>query len=87
MPQSNWHNFEEEGSMGSSEVQFNYRRPQSIIGVTTSVNSEEDAVKFLSSNPHLGNLFKKMIKEGIQEESKKQVKGNEMVPVINEIDK
>ena len=89
MPPSNcnWDNFDEVASMGSSEVQFNYRRLQPTINMAATVNSEEDAVKFLSSNPYLGNLFKKMIKEGIQEESKKQRKGNEIVAIPNESNK
>ena len=45
---------------------------------------EEEAMCLLASNPHLGNIFKRMIQEGIQEETKKLVghpieKGNQNV--------
>ena len=33
-----------------------------------TVNSEEDAEKLIASNPYIGNVFKRMIKEGIKEE-------------------
>ena len=36
-------------------------------GKLSGVNSKEEAMNFLASNPHLGNIFKRMIREGIQE--------------------
>ena len=34
--------------------------------------NEKEAVEFLAANPYLGDLFKKMIQDGIQEETRKQ---------------
>ena len=50
-----------------SEIQFNYNlHSQKLL----EPQSEKEAVQFLASNPHLSNIFKKMIKEGIQEQIK-----------------
>ena len=50
-------------AMGS-EVQFSFHRNQPLI------NGEEEAAQFISENPYLGKVFKKMIKDGIAEETK-----------------
>ena len=44
-------------------LDLNVRQPQ----------NEQEAVDFLASNPYLGNLFRHMIKEGIQEEVGKHI--------------
>ena len=36
-----------------------------------SITSEAEAYQFLQTNPHLGNVFKKIIKEGVAEETKR----------------
>ena len=59
---------EETASTVESEVQFNFKTPH--------ISNEGEAATFLVTNPHLGNLFKKMIKEGIQEETHLMKKGN-----------
>ena len=35
-----------------------------------SITSDEDALRFIEANPHFGNVFKKMIQEGIAEEKR-----------------
>ena len=52
----------------SSEVQFNYRTPQKIVGPT----NEEEVARFMMENPYLNDIFKKMIQQGIQAEVQKQ---------------
>ena len=51
----------------NSEVQFNFRiSNQNEKGIGPA--NEKEAEQFLATNPYLGDLMKRMIKEGVQEE-------------------
>ena len=71
-------------TVASTEVHFNQRSFN--MAQLQQVSSEEEAVQFLQTNPHLGNVFKKMIKEGIQEEIwnlQKGMQGNNSDKIIH----
>ena len=51
----------------NSEIQLNFKEKPPA--------NEKEAVEFLATNPHLNDLFRKMIKEGIQQELEKRNKG------------
>ena len=61
---------EENGSEVGTEVVLSQVMSEGSPSVGPGFNSEEDAEKFLASNPYLGSLFKRMIKDSIAEESK-----------------
>ena len=59
-------NFKDEPD-SASEVQFMRKKKRRSL---VNINSEQDALNFMKSNPYFESAFKQMIKEGIQEEMK-----------------
>ena len=62
-----------EDCTGDSEIYFNFNCPQR--SAPSGPQSEAEAMQFLETNPHLNNVFKKLIKQGIQEEREEIQKG------------
>ena len=52
-----------------SEIQFNFKVPAEL---PEGPQDEQEAMEFLEKNPHLGNVFKKLVKQGIQEERREE---------------
>ena len=52
-----------------SEVCFHVKNNLTSGKIVNGPQNEQEAVQFLTENPHLNNLFKKMIKESLHEEN------------------
>ena len=65
MPSTSTEGITPQGLMANPVESENSQIPQ--------IESEEQAYHFLATNPHLRNVFKRMIKEGVAEETRKLV--------------